>query len=69
MDPKNIKAHYFRAQAQLKQELYEEAVKTIDALLAVDPAHAEGKKLLVVAKKERQQYREREAQKFARLFK
>jgi len=27
----------------------------------VDPAHAEGKKLLVVAKKERQQYREREA--------
>jgi len=44
-------------------------VKTIDALLVVDPAHAEGKKLLVVAKKERQQYREREAQKFARLFK
>ena len=69
MDPKNTKALYFRAQAQLKSGLYEEAVKTSERLLEVDPEHAEGKKFMVVAKKERQKYRERETAKFAKMFK
>lgn len=69
MDPKNVKAMYFRAQAQLNMGLYEEAVKTVERLLEIDPEHKEAKKFLTMAKKERQQYRERETAKFAKLFK
>jgi tetratricopeptide (TPR) repeat protein len=69
MDPKNIKAYYFRTHAQLNLGLYEEAVKTVEALLEIDPTHAEAKKLLGRAKDERQKYRERETAKYAKLFK
>lgn len=68
MDPKNIKAMYFRAFAQLKQEDFDEAVKTLNNLLELDSKHAEAVRLLAQVKKERQAYRDKEGKKFAKMF-
>mmetsp|Transcript_17944 Transcript_17944/g.30530 ORF Transcript_17944/g.30530 Transcript_17944/m.30530 type:complete len:88 (-) Transcript_17944:55-318(-) len=69
MAPNNVKALYFRAFALLKLEDFDEAVNWAQKLLVVDPNHAEGKTLLVKAKKMRQDFRDREGRKFAKLFK
>lgn len=50
MDPRNLKAMYFRAFALIKTEEFEAAISCLQTLLKVDPNHAEGKKLLVNAK-------------------
>ena len=65
MDPKNVKALYFRGYAQLKVLDHEAAVKTIEECLEVDPAHGEAKKLLVLAKKERNQERDKQGKQFS----
>ena len=53
MDPNNLKAHYFRAFAQLKTDDYDGALKTCENLLQLDALHTEGKKLMAQIKKER----------------
>ena len=53
MDPKNTKALYFCGYAQMKLEEFEEAVKTLEKCIDIDPANIEAKKLIVQTKKER----------------
>ena len=43
MDPKNIKALYFRSQAYLKIEEFDQAVECLNKLLEIDTEHAEAK--------------------------
>lgn len=64
-----MKAMYFRAYALIKVEEFEGAIACLQDLLKVDPEHAEGKKLLVNAKKLHAKHFERETAKFASLFK
>ena len=58
MSPGNVKALYFRAQAQIKLENFEDAVKCIQQILVKDPEHLEAKSLLVKAIKLRQDFRD-----------
>lgn len=68
MDPNNIKAMYFRSQALLKEEEYDQSVDCIEKLLELDASHAEAKKLLARVKKTRQAYRDKETKKFKGMF-
>lgn len=68
MDPNNVKAMYFRSQALLKEEEYDQSIECIEKLLSLDAEHAEAKKLLVRVKKIRQAYRDRESKKFKGMF-
>ena len=43
MDPNNIKALYFRAQAYLKIEEFDHAVECLNKLLDIDAQHSEGR--------------------------
>lgn len=69
MDPNNVKAMYFRGYAFIKQELFEEAVDVLKELVALDPKHAEGAKLLAQAKQLKKAHFEKESKKFAAMFK
>ena len=69
MDPRNLKAMYFRAYALIKTEEFEGAIACLQDLLKIDPQHAEAKKLLASGKKLHQAHFERETAKFASLFK
>ena len=69
MDPGNLKALYFRSQALIKVEDFEQAVSCLNQMLEKDPEHKDAKVMLVKAKKQRQEYRDREAKKFAQMFK
>jgi len=69
MDPNNTKAMYFRAQALLKVEDFDESAECLNKLLSLDSEHAEAKQLLTKVKRIRQEYRDREGKKFAKMFK
>ena len=69
MDPRNVKAMYFRAYALIKTQEFESAVVCLQRLLKVDPEHGEGKKLLVSARKAHSRHVEEESSKYAALFK
>lgn len=49
--PKNVKCLYFKAYAHIKLKEYDEGDETLEKLFAVDPDHAEGKKLKIMSKK------------------
>ena len=68
MDPNNIKALYFRAQALLKVEEFDQSAEALNKLLSLDSGHAEAKQLLTKVKSIRQEYRDREGKKFAKMF-
>lgn len=68
MDPKNIKAMYFRGFAMIKTDDFDGAIKCLQNLVNLEPKHAEGQKLLQHAKKERQVYQEKEGAKYAKMF-
>jgi tetratricopeptide (TPR) repeat protein len=68
MDPNNTKALYFRAQAFLKVEEFDQSAECLNKLLSLDSGHAEAKQLLTKVKKIRQEYRDKEGKKFAKLF-
>jgi tetratricopeptide (TPR) repeat protein len=68
MDPNNTKALYFRAQAFLKVEEFDQSAECLNKLLSLDSGHAEAKQLLTKVKRIRQEYRDKEGKKFAKLF-
>ena len=68
MDPQNVNAMYFRAYALLKIEDFDQSVQCVTQLLTIQPDHEEAKKLLQLAKKQRNEFRERESKKFGKMF-
>lgn len=51
MDPKNIKALYFRGQASQQLDEYDQAVHCFQTILLIDPEHKEAKAMVTKTKK------------------
>jgi len=68
MDPNNVKCLYFRGNAYLELEEYENATKCLAHLVQVDPTHKDGRALFEKAKKAKKEYQENQHKKFSKMF-
>lgn len=68
MDPKNVKALYFRGKAFGELKQYKEAIQTLTDLVKIDPEHVEARKLLKLTKETWVKEQEKESQVFAKMF-
>ncbi|TNV81229.1 hypothetical protein FGO68_gene13209 [Halteria grandinella] len=68
MDPDNVKCLYFRGNAYLELEEYDNSTKCLAHLVQVDPAHKDGRALFEKAKKAKKEYQENQHKKFSKMF-
>jgi FK506-binding protein 4/5 len=68
MDSSNLKAYFRKAKALFAQDEWDEAIKVLNALLALDPANADAQNELAAVKAKQQQYLQQQKKRFAGMF-
>lgn len=68
MDPRSVKALYFRGKAHLELEEYDKSIESLGLLLKIDPSSADGRNELARAKKIRKDFLDKETKKFSKMF-